>query len=575
MKDVYARQSPQEPISVDKAHRYSFFDLVKNLWRGQNSYAMHRLCTLMRKMDARWLIKEEVEIESLLEEEVNAIKRRCGKDTICEATRLTFFSDMPKKDLMSEKASKALLAYVVIIKVHFPKKSYPSNPKDRIYIFEAVVGFPSILLNHETTSLEGMTEIEGSLKIPVTNYYYHCGGTFETTIGTKSKHTNYIIHGTYFAQQNHLTSVCAHACIQMAINNAGALGAPKITSERINQLLKIDHTTPKTRVGHFKLDENDMSIEKRTGGVTTHEIIRVVKQLGLGTLFAKFIDPQTPECYRWLYPHLESSFPTILGIQRPRHSESEQMNHVVVILGHTLNTDRWEPEARFQYRELVVWPYYSTGDWVDHFIINDDNLGMGRTISTDQLRDTQYRKKQGKLHPGMAISIVPKEVISTGINAEYFASVILGDLLKAMRGKEEFEWLRVLTHSKVTCRTFTSTADDYIKHLSQCEDNLGHKITHSLLKEIRKAIPDLVWLTEISVPDLVYGNKAKLGDVVAEVDFEYTGKLPHDLEAIKFISLPGAAIFGLAPETVVKKWPLTGYIPLQRAAHSNLPQVEW
>ncbi len=553
----------------------------------------------MRKMGAKWLIREEaLEPNETLDREFEAINRRCGEGVRCEAKRLTFFGDIAESKLRTKKASNAILAYVVIVKIHFPNERSP-KPKNRTYIFEAVVRFPSIASSKETPYKDNLPEptIRASIfnclrsfsawclqtfglrsrRVPITNYYYHCGNIFETAIGTKLNHSHYTIPGIYFAQQNDLTSVCAHVAIQMAVNNAPVLGQEKLTSEKMNSLLNIDHRTPRTRVGHFILDTHNEGEEKRGSGLSTPEIRTIAANLGFDTLFADFLQPKMVECYKWVYPHLESCFPTILGIQREGNEEQkvEELRHVIVILGHTMNTDRWEPEARTEYKEIAVSPYHSTCDWMDHFLINDDNFGMARSLSTDRLKDARYLKKQGRIHPSMAISLVPKGIRSTGINAELLASVIIHDLASAMRKSGKLlKWQRVLTRMKPTCRTFASTTESYLNHLSMCEDNFGNKVSSELLKAIESNVSGLLWITEISVPDLFCGNKAKLGDVVCRTDFEYTGVTPNDLEAVKFLWLPGFAIISLTTPKVME-WPITGYVHLQRPPHPMYPIAEW
>jgi hypothetical protein len=450
LKDLYALSEPSDPIEVDRKPRYSFFDLVDDIWGGPDRFSIHRLCTLMRKMDAKWLVREEtLEPNETLNKEFEAIKRRCGEGVRCEAKRLTFFGDIAEGKLRTKEASNAILSYAVIVDILFPDE-WSRKCKNRTYIFEAVVRFLSNAPRKETVYKGNLPEhtigasIFNCLRIfvawclqtfglqsrrdPITNYYYHCGNTFETTIGTQQNHSSYIIPGIYFAQQNDLTSVCGHVAVQMAINNAPVLCQEKLSSEKINSMLKINHTSPKTRVGHFELDHVGPTDEPRPKGLTTSEMRTIAQQLGLGTLFANFLSRDMKiECYKWIYPHLESCFPTVLGIQRPRYEGEEKLSHVITILGHTMNSDRWEPEAKSGYRELVVWPYYSICDWVDHFIINDDNFGMTRTVSTDQLKDALHRAKQGRIHPSMAITIVPKGIISPGISAELLASAIMSD----------------------------------------------------------------------------------------------------------------------------------------------------
>ena len=253
MNNTYAKDTPSPPVDV---RQISFYNFIGRVCKGPNQMPLHRVCTLMRKMNAKWLIEEELEESWELAKEFRAIKERCGERAECAAKRYTFFLDMAGGDWRKRGTGKKLLAYLVVVTIGFPRQHFivqvrgkAVGIKNRAYIYEAVVAFPA-----KDLELEG-----GScVRVPITNYYYHCGDTFKTMIGTNGDHKKFTVDGTYFAQQNNLTSVCAHACTQMAINNSPVLKRErrkrKVTSERINNILHIDHADPKKWVGEFELD---------------------------------------------------------------------------------------------------------------------------------------------------------------------------------------------------------------------------------------------------------------------------------------------------------------------------------
>jgi hypothetical protein len=155
-------------------------------------------------------------------------------------------------------------------------------------------------------------------------------------------------------------------------------------------------------------------------------------------------------------------------------------------------------------------------------------------------------------------------------------SDFMTELRKAVKKKKIklLKWQLIMIYNKLTCRTFVSTAEDYLNHLSNCEDDSGNNVGDEILQTIKNVLPNLVWITEISVSDLFCGNKAKLGDVVSRVDFQFKGTTPHDLEAVEFVWFPGFAVIQLMFPTEIE-WPLTGYIPLQRPPHPDYPMAEW
>jgi len=569
---TWAKNVPAPPIDVTQIS--FFFDFVIRVWKGVNPQTLHRVCTLMRKMDAKWLVEEELEESLELANEFEAIKTRCGQNTQCEAKRYSFFSDLPNGDWHHRNAQKQMLAYVVLVTFKFPEEHFPTNIEQRVrtYMYEAVAVLPA----------RYNKEADGKItKIPITNYYHHCYNKFKTVIGTMNDPVKFDITGTYFAQQNALTSVCAHACIQMAVNNSPVFERKrrkkKVTSERINKILGINHQTPDKRVGEFELDSGPT----KTKGLTSKQLERVAKKLGIGVLKADFLSEPGVDAAKWIYPNLESCCPTILGIQRPPIGTTKLFSHVVTVLGHTMNTDCWGPEAKSGYRQLTSSTYHSTSEWVDHFLIADDNFGMYRTLPTNELHHIILPQFNAYLHPSMAMSFVPKEVTGRPIEVEYaavfYARILMTYLEDKFPALGQLRWFNKLSQTKteMTCRTFWSTAGYYMEHLRMQEDKEGNKIDQDMLKKVKKSLPELFWVTEISLSDVLWGNKSKLGDILICIDFTYENYpgLKEIFKAVKFSWFPGVAKIG--KQGRLYSWPFTGYISVQRPAFASHSQSEW
>jgi hypothetical protein len=569
---TYAKSVPA--TAVDLTQTSFFFDFIERVWSGGNPATLHRVCTLMRKMDAKWLIEEELKENPELLSEFDAVKIRCGQHTQCKAMRYSFLADLPSGDWRHPDARKRMLAYVILVTLTFPQPHFPANmnQRERTYIYEAVVTLPA---RHIKEAGEKVS------KKPVTNYYHHCYNAFKTTIGTENDFVRFEIIGTYFAQQNAFTSVCAHACIQMAVNNSPVLTLKrrkkKLTSERINKMLGINHQTPEKRVGEFELD----SVPTLIKGLTNEQLERVAKKLGIGILKADFIKEPGIDASKWIYPTLESCCPTILGIERPSFGDTPSVSHVVTVLGHTMNTDRWGPEAKSGYQQLTSSYYHSTSDWVDHFLIADDNFGMYRTLSTDELHHIIIPQFNANLHPSMAMSLIPKEIKGLPIQAEFAAFTYLRRLIEYINSSRpslgQSQWFKKISESgdEMTCRTFWTTTGRYIEHLSKQEDSNGNRVDRNMLKKIERSLPALVWVVEVSLPDILWGNKSKLCDILMCIDFtidNYKG-IRGIIGAVRFSWMPGVAVIGRRKKLV--SWPLNGYIGMQRPAYSSCSQNEW
>ena len=95
MKDAFAKE--QKLLESCQAP-FSFYQLVENLWHPKSnieSDPISRLCTLMRKMEAKSFIREELELNEELLEERNMATKRCKQSVGLTATRLTFFRSLP------------------------------------------------------------------------------------------------------------------------------------------------------------------------------------------------------------------------------------------------------------------------------------------------------------------------------------------------------------------------------------------------------------------------------------------------------------------------------------------------
>ena len=376
MKDAFAKE--QKLLKSCQAP-FSFYQLVEDLWHPKSnirSDPMKRLCTLMRKMGVNSFIREELELNKELLEERNMAIQRYNQNVILTATRLTFFESLPpssKWDNPEELLDDHLLGYAVIATLELPGDKYTT------YLLESVVRPPSIWIR----DAEDRISIE-----PITNYYVHNRKIFETNIGTKENSRTFTLTGSFFTQQNNITHVCAHAALRMAINSSSTLATEKLTNQRINEILGIDFSNPEKCVGHI---DGDPPGTKE--GLEIQELEAVVHRLEGRTISADFVQNTAVEYDQFIYPFVESACPVILGIEGRNFHSSSIISHAVSVLGHTLNSDRWEPEARPGYGGLQAQPYIPATGWIGHYIINDDNFGMYLTLPSDMLRTTLSHQK--------------------------------------------------------------------------------------------------------------------------------------------------------------------------------------
>jgi hypothetical protein len=428
--------------------------------------------------------------------------------------------------------------------------------KPVIYVLESVVRPPTIFLD----DTDGKSRPES-----VGNYYVHCVRPFSTVIGNPDDHVPLSLEGSFFCQQNGLTHVCAHAALRMAINSSPSVNGDKLTNDAINRVLKIDYA-------------DSASVAAVRKGLRQEQIGEVVKNRGLHAKSFEFPNPERIGYAEYIYPLIESRFPVILGI------EGLMGGHVVAVLGHTINSDRWEPQARRGYGAYPLAQYYSSAAWADHFIISDDNYGMYVTLPRNMIRNFVLPEFDPNLHAAMAVGLVPRSVRVNGYDAELLSSLITEKFLRStVPVVGACRWLKYLrgrvgkdnnhVHPVVVCRTVLTDRKHYCRAMAVVEDSEGAKLTLAEVLKLRSVLPGKFWVTEVSLPDLYTANKHKIGDVIINAA---TSRDKHRrAESLVFAWLPGIARYGLGLANIIPSWSLKGHIRLFRHLDGPLPTLEW
>ncbi len=315
----------------------------------------------MRKMGAKTLVEEELEPNQEIAQEFEDVGRRIGESVLIpKARRLSFFgASCPDQD-WHKLPEGSFLGYAVVVSFKIPESARQNLPKpveDVAYILESVTQPPGWCQPWERSGY-GLRR--------VTNYYVHCHNEFRTSIGSPDgPPKDYTIDGAFFCQQNGITHVCAHAGLRMVLNTGYGLVNHKVTNREINDILGINHVA--------------MTAEK---GLNYFQNQDIGKHFGLSNLPANFIERPNIDYVEFLYPLVESGYPAFLTFNLTR-----TIGHVVAVVGHTVNSDRWDPEAGLAYRETPLGSYLPSSTWVDQFILNDDNFGMYRCMPPEYLRN--------------------------------------------------------------------------------------------------------------------------------------------------------------------------------------------
>jgi hypothetical protein len=346
------------------------------------------------------------------------------------------------------------------------------------------------------------------------NNYLHVDRTFTIQVPGPDNCTKpFSINGSFFCQQNQFTSVCAHATLSMVINNMDLQGLPLITPEYVNRAIGIDH-----RAVMFGEGGNCQ-------GLSIQELLSVLNSLNLKFEWLDCKLYPNDDYEQFVYKYIESRCPVVL-IFSTAFSAYGLAQHVVPVLGHTLNSDMWGPEAD-AYDPYGRLGYRPSSFWIDHFVIHDDNFGMYYCLPVGRLKRTTLPKYDPTFRVFDAIAIVPQQIMTPAWQAEWASVVVTKDMLsqRAKQAQAVDVWTNRLIASRdeMVVRTFLVDKAAYEKSLE--EDDFEHnRFSDPDKAQLLQGLPDTFWLSEITLADLYCANKTKI------VDFFYRSDSPRELD---------------------------------------------
>jgi len=500
------------PQFLDSSEGNSNFQLIEKLWlsKTRSNRPFHRICTLMRKLDSQSVIIENIDPgHDIVLKETTALNTYHENKIIYTIYRISFFNEKIKDDdeLKTKRKDINLLSSIILINYKHEDKFINT------YIYSSVICTPFM----KTPNGENVNLL---------NNYTSSSRKFTCSINCANEYFDFVIYGTYFVQQNTFTSVCAHACLCMTINNMKESSDPIISPEDINIVLGYDHKKNKVQ-----------------GGLTKDEMVAFIENKGLAVDQNAFIEGFPNSNFsEYSYRYMESKCPSMLIF-----TTSSNAAHVVPIIGHTLNTDLWRPEAELAYSSQFGGTKYRTAAaWVDHFIIHDDNFGPNYCLPVDALSPypnlnipTKKRKrikkkaeKKAKKNIDLsfkaicALSVISKDIKALASKSEWASIALLEHFTKqlaAFSGDKEY-WLEMLIKSVLgttshpfVARTLLVSKDFYMQGLNETNFkkesfSVGDK------KFLTDKLPNKFWLTEITLPDIYTANKSKLADIIYRSD---------------------------------------------------------
>lgn len=641
----------------------SFFSLIDKIWKGTlPKDPLRRFFTLMRKMKVSSFIKEDIILnEELLYERDSIQKKYSNHLDEFTAIRIScFWTDVSKStpyDLVHIEKDH-LLGYAVIVNYTISKQ------KQNSYLFESVVREPCIVIDKKD-----------KIKWPPTNYYLHNCREFSTIIGTQDNPIEFTIKGSYFSQQNEITSTCGYAALRMAVNSnsfklLSKLDGNKITNRLIDEalekrgetfestpslsydqieyivtyyggrclrvnfnevmqsLLHIENiNNPSSFVLRLHACEDNLSsyIWKRFSADTQQyfkdaikngysqkeleeTLVKALNDIIEGEVIYQrdrfnniILSPETStlkenltdnfrsllnrmllqdafhgivenckfiEYDHYLYPYIESGIPVFLGIHGRDVKQGKRISHLVAIMGHTLNTDRWV-EYRQGYGANPSKFYFSISEWCDHFMINDDNYGMYITLPLDMVRFSRNEN----FYAAAGIAIIPNEVTLSGYSAEKTATLFFLELLNQIHENPPSDpmpvWFdRLIDFEKeekgLVYRTYLLKKNRYIECNIDKLPNPDEQFKQEQRQKISQLLEELpnnyLWVSEVSLPHLYTGNQSKLGEIVIKCNA--TGSELEENDAVVLSWGPGYIYYG--NNKSIESWFVDTHVSMSR-----------
>jgi len=472
---------------------FSFFNFVEDRFGDYDS--LRRIFSLARSSDSEALVLEKIIAAGIIAEENDDLLSLSPDYRNPGLIRLSFW----KKSVLSPFSANELVDDDLVGYAIFKRDEIAGIDFDRWHVFEAV--FAKYPHDHNCVPR------------PQTYCLTVAGQQFE-------------IRGLLYCQQNALNKACAQVALRSLLSRL--LPEGDISYRRINSIAK--RVDPGFQPGK---------------GLSVPQLRAILTELGL-----KFSDidysEQTPTFRRELpyqklaYAGLESGGGALVGFSLAGRELREEAKHIIPFYGHTFNKDTWAPDADVAYFRIGEGVgYVPSESWTSSFLGHDDNFGPNFCIP---------RLYIGNDNVDYVVELFRPGVMYSGVLAEALALNILYSLLPSL-AKDENRWIvRLLTwttQQRVVFRAQAVTSSEYVTHLRSLRDWEGAEENRELCDTLEQEIPAMLWVVEISTPQLFPANERKLGEIVLDTTQPLEMQDDSSLNKVfLFARLPGQYLLG-------------------------------
>jgi len=460
---------------VQTSAPFSNFQYVQKTFPNQEYPAIRRLFSLARKDNrGRTLVIEDIDPAGAVADEIAEIKEFCPEYVCTGLKRLTFLSKLcESEDCLAAIENNDILGFA-ILKCDAALKcdAFPQG-FERWHVFESVFR----KYDHHHNCVPGEA-----------NYRGLCGNR------------PFQIAGVMYCQQNTLNKACAQVALRSLLS--------RMFPER----------------DLFYSEMNDVAREIDSTpfcpgrGLTSTQIRAILDFYGV-----KYDDidyeavPNFDIPYsKWLYGGIENGYGGLLGFEL-EGADAGGDKHIVPVYGHTFNQDSWVPRAHVAYFHVGDHTrYISSEEWMGSFIGHDDNFGSNFCIPRRLFSTAQVK---------YVVALRPDHTEYGAVYAEAIGVDFLYTAMKEFQSQQSSSennlyWMRQLmmhvAAQDVILRAVYMTSACYAEHLAQCTDWEGNQVDLSLTEMLKLALPEHLWVVEISIPELFPTNYSKLGDLLLD-----------------------------------------------------------
>ncbi|MFZ0932436.1 MAG: hypothetical protein WAN11_27810 [Syntrophobacteraceae bacterium] len=266
-----------------------------------------------------------------------------------------------------------------------------------------------------------------------------------------------------------------------------------------------------------------------------------------------------------LYYIIETRLPVILNFRMPsdkRTGGSE--GHAVALTGHSFNKHNWWSHALEGYFQSTKLEYLSSHLWCDNFVVQDDNFGPHYLLPVRFITDVMAAKDllttlkktfinlsigfnrhwlEGPMY-GVVAFPTGMDYVSDAPIVEPWALFSLQSILKTLSiteasGTALFSsyFYKYYKKDQLILRTFLTTKERYLK---------SNLVSMSVRKILEEWLPDIIWMTEISIPELFWVNRKKVGEIVTDPE----AFRKNNEDGVRFIRIPEHVFFTMGDDVL-------------------------